>query len=288
VCDMAGNYMDAPSDRVAWDRDGSLLTSISQYGVLSNRSAVEKQAINAESDTATTIACVSSQIVFSVPTDVVAMFLSLSYSLTETITVYYSTDTTNGLDGSWTSTGESFTAASVVRATKPFYRESASLVTFASPLSAIRGLRLTMDVAGSFYFRSWHVYGTPASSATTDRLAIWHPTSDAKASASWFDWGDAPQSSSADKTFRVKNLSSTYTANDIDIYIQALTPGSPSIAGMHTLSDDTVTFQPTLNVSSLSPGEISSVFTIRRVIPSDAQISVWSARLAADVNEWTV
>ena len=109
-----------------------------------------------------------------------------------------------------------------------------------------------------------------------------------KASASWFDGGDVPRSSSADKTFRIKNLSATYTANDVDLYVQALTPGSPSAAGMYTLSDDTVTFQPTLNISTLAPGAISSVFTLRRVTPSDAPISTWSARLAADVNEWVV
>ena len=32
--------------------------------------------------------------------------------------------------------------------------------------------------------------------------------------------------------------------------------------------------------------DISDVFTIRRVLPSNATVSVWSARLAADVNAW--
>jgi hypothetical protein len=133
-----------------------------------------------------------------------------------------------------------------------------------------------------------HLYGKPSLTATTDRLALWHPTLDLPMPAAWLDWGDTPRSSAADKQFRIKNQSSALTANDVNVYIEALTPGAPSVAGMHTLSDNAgATFSASLSVVALAPGEISVPITLRRVIPANAQLSTWSARVAADVTAWS-
>lgn len=286
---MAGFYMDAPNDRVAWDRDGSVLTYITDGGSVLAQSASVRRALNSESESGT--ATISSQrrvaVVFPVPMDCSAVFLATNF--TTPLVIETSKDTTNGLDGTWSS--QFLTGLNTQRDVKPNYRLASALYLLQpnSTSSDLRGIRfsgVTNNFAG--LLRAFHIYGTPSSAATTDRLALWHPTNDVKVPPTWFDWGNVPRSSSADRLFRIKNLSADLYAQDIDVYIDALTPGTPSVVSMHTLSEDNgVSFFTGLNLASLAPGEISPVLILRRVVPADALVSVWSARIAADVNLWS-
>lgn len=289
---MAGNYMDAPNDRLAWDRDGSLLTYITQAGDVYVQPSSTRREVNAEAESykpfSFSVARVA--VVFPIPTDCSAVFLATAEP-TADVAIYSSKDTTNGLDGTWTLQSYSPVAAQTV--VKPYYRVADRLVRLLpnSTSSDLRGLRFQRINNGNFSngIRAFHIYGQPSPGATKDRLALWRPDTDAKLPPTWFDWGNVPRSSSADRMFRVKNLSTDLIAGDIDVYIEALTPGDPGVDNMHTISDNGgATFLSSLVLPDLAPGEISDVLTLRRVVPANALVSTWSARIAADVNEWKV
>lgn len=286
--------MDAPNDRVAWDRDGSLLTFVSTTGGVTNLSASDRRIVNSESESGIVVPTNTNRIalVFSVPMDCTAVFISLALTTPAGViwSVETSKDTTNGLDGVWDT--QYLTNLSVKKTVKPNYRISSQLFVLQtnSSSSDLRGIRLIG--AGNVSnnqgpLLAFHVYGTPSSMATKDRLAFWHPTTDVKLAPAALDWGNVPRSSSADKSFRIKNLSETLDATDIDLYVEALTPGTVSVAGMHTISADSgATFLTGQSIPKIAPGEVSGVFIVRRTVPANAQVSVWSARIAADVNLW--
>lgn len=293
---MAGNYMDAPNDRIAWDRDGSILTFISMGSVVTAQNATIRRALNDETEDVvvalnTTNDVKGVAVVFPLPMDCSAVFIAASdTNPTIGITVETSKDTTNGLDGTWSS--QFLINMNITQAVKPNYRMLNRLFMLQpnSSSSDLRGVRFvspTSRLMTNLY--AFHIYGQPSPTATKDRLALWHPTLDIKLPPTWLDWGNVPRSSSEDRAFRIKNLSETLTAADIDVYTEALTPGSPSVAGMHVLSENGgATFLNALNLGGLAPGEITDQLIVRRVVPANAQVSTWSARLAADVNVWEV
>jgi hypothetical protein len=131
-------------------------------------------------------------------------------------------------------------------------------------------------------FRNVHLYGEPAPGENPNRLALWHPTLDQRVTPAYFDWGNVPRSSSADRLFRVKNVSSTLTASSVRVAMEALTDTTPSVPGQHSISSDGTTFLAQVNIGSLSPGAISGPLTLRRVIPSNAVLSLWSFRVFAE------
>lgn len=131
-----------------------------------------------------------------------------------------------------------------------------------------------------------HIYGKPSTGENDDRLELWHPTLDQRVGAAYFDEGNVPRGSTADLPFRLKNRSSTYTANTITVSIEAATDTSPSVPGQHTFSNGG-SYAATTSVSSIAPGAISGTLTLRRITPTNAVLSVWVARIKAVPASWT-
>lgn len=299
---MVGFYMDAPSHRLAWDRDGSLCTTFTSSGNILVLDATTKRNLNSETPAAYGMKNSRDYvaIVFPMPYDCSAVFIALASNNANyrvNATIQTSKDTTNGFDGTWTT---HTTTLFPFTPTKPNYRQASDIFNLipGAISSGLRGIRfragLVWNVPGDQYqgepaVSSFHVYGTPSNSAPKSRLSFRLAGSDTEIPPTFFDWGNVPRSSSADRTFRLKNLSDTMTAEDISLYMEALTPGTPSVAGMHTLSvDGGATFGSLVSVSDLAPGELSSPIILRRTIPDNAMLSVWSARVAADVGLWSV
>ncbi len=285
---MAGNYMDAPASRLAYDRDGSVGTAFTASGLMTALSAAQLQALNSEAETGLTLATQQVlAIIFPAPVDIAAVFLAISGSNYPNWSLQTSKDSTTGLDGTWT---DHPPIVGALRNTKPQYRQESQLnfTTPGTPSQAVRGVRINYGSNTSAPIRAFHIYGDLSTSVAVDRVAFWHPDLDEEVPPAYFDWGNTPRGSSADRSFRIKNLSPDLTANDVTIYAQALTAGVPSVAGMHSLSSNGgSTFLTNITVDELAPGEISSELILRRVVPMNAQVSVWSARLAADVTSWT-
>lgn len=154
---------------------------------------------------------------------------AVTYDTAPAWTVETSKDTTNGVDGTWTT--QYLTNQTPMSVVKPNYRISSNLITLQDNSSSrdLRGIRVTSDYSysGSSVLRlkAFQIYGEPANSATPDRLDFRSELTDAKLTPYFFDWGNVPRSSSEDRSFRIKNLSATLTATDIDLYVEALTPG---------------------------------------------------------------
>lgn len=283
---MAGSYMDAPSQRLAYDRDGSIGVTVTAAGALTQLTATEMRQLNNEAED--TPAFTTKQrlaLVFPAPVDITHVFLALSTSAI-TYSIETSKDTTTGIDGTWTT--QIAAGPIYLRDVRPSYRVFSTLAAMqgGAVSQAVRGVRISGTANVSIEFRGLHVYANPAISVPTDRLAIWHQTDNNEVGGAHFDWGNAPRGSSADKVFRIKNVSPDLKAKGITLYAEALTPGVPSVAGMHTFSLNGVTFLPSVVVPDLNPGAITPVYFVRRVVPTNAQVSVWSARMIADVSLW--
>jgi hypothetical protein len=194
--------------------------------------------------------------------------------------IQVSTDTTNGLDGTWVTiaTNVALGGASNVN---PAYRTSITATT-QTGVKALRGYA----AAGGNY-TAFHVYGKPSTGQNPNRLALWHPTLDQEIGGAYFDWGNVPQNTIADRQFRVKNLSSTLTANNINLSLDALSDTTPTTVSQHLFSPDGTTFSGTLAIGNLAPSSISGVLTLRRNISNAATLSIWALRINANASSWS-
>lgn len=284
---MAGNYPDAPSWRFAYDKDGTTVATIIA-GVITTLSSGSVTGLNDESSGSplgTPNGASSIAFIFPEKRDVDGYFWSgVLANNTTGITIDVSTNTTNGVDGTWTQIQGNYTYPITPI---PFYR---SAVRSSSAL-AVTGIRFNFtNSSGSGVVDTIHLYGEIIPGANPNRLALWHPTLNQRIAPAYFDWGDVPRSSSADRTFRVKNLSGTLQANSVRVAQDVLTDSSVvSIPGQHTLSMDSgTTFLPQVNIGNLAAGAISSqVLILRRNTPSNAQLGAWAHRVFAEANSWS-
>jgi hypothetical protein len=214
---MAGNYPDAPSNRMLLDRDGAQMYKVNMSNVITQLSSAQIQALNSE--------------------------------------------TSKGV-GDFNLHGQN---------------EFGSLVRF----------RTSAGAPSYGCFPSVHIYGNPSSGQNPNRLAIWHPTSDAHISGAYYDWGDTPRSSSADRTCRVKNMSATLKAEAITVAFDILTDTTPSVPAQFLVSEDGLTFTATADIGDLPAGGISPILTVRRNTPTNAALSVWEPRIIAQASDWS-
>lgn len=295
-------YPGSPADRLAWDRDGSVVTITDTAGVMSVMGSASKRALNSETgDRALTYGYDNRireiAVIFPMAVDLYAFFMAAPLSAggggnIHLWTVQVSKNTTNGRDGTWVSTLAS--SLNPFRQVSPDYRvpDNWNVVVDRPAAREIRGIRFLGSASswnsGSFYYlNALHLYGTPSSSATQERVAFWHPSLDVRLPSDGFDWGDVPRGTSADKTFRIKNLSSALTATELEVYVEELNNIAPSLTGMHSFSvDGGATFQSRLTIPPLAPGATTAPIILRRVVPTNALISTWSARVVADVYSW--
>lgn len=290
---MAGNYPDPPGHRMAIDKDGTIGVIVSPLGVVTQLSGPTVVGLNDESG-----AFPSGHPSFgggSVPWYMVLIFPELRdvsgvFISEDTGAIMHnrgsievSPDSTWGLDGSWSTAIAA--SGDVVVWDGQNYRTG----VLATSQIGVRAIRygITGGSSNAARITSFHVYGDRSAGANPNRLEIWDPSVDQKIAAVALDWGNVPRSSSEDRTFRVKNMSASLTANDIVIGFDALTDTSPSVPGQHLLSADGLSFASTEDIASLAPGAISPVFHLRRVTPSNATLGLWVARLNATATTWS-
>jgi hypothetical protein len=281
---MAGNYPDAPSWRMAYDRDGTQVVLIDASNVLTAQTSGVVAATNDENAVSGLMAGGGQVVmrwafVFPELRDLDGYCIikaSGSVSVCEV-----STDTTNGFDGTWSAIT---TASQTSAGAAPLYRTAIQSVT----ALAVRAFRFTYQNATSpGPIHTVHLYGEPAPGQNPNRLELWHPTLDQKLPPAFFDWGDVPRSSSADRLFRVKNLSSVQTAGAVRVAMDVLTDASPSVPAQHTVSYGGGSFLAQVTLGDLAPGAISGPVTLRRITPSNAALSLWAFRVFAESTAWS-
>lgn len=287
---MAGNYTDVPSWRIPWDRDNTqLLITNTAWEHIFDESSGSMQTINNENPgSVRDYDAVDRGLVFMFPRlmdlDGMLMMQNDNASGNASLTnVQWSPDSTNGLDGQWSSiSGYTY----IINGNKTHMRENIG----GTSILGARAVRMIFRQTSVLHTRviCVHMYGEPSAGENTDRLSIWNPTTDNRVAPAYFDWGNAPRDSSEDRSFRVKNRSSSLTANDIIVNFETLTDTSPSVDGWHLISDDGgANFFAQVNIGSLSPGAISGELILRRATPSDAKLSLWWGRVNAVATSWS-
>jgi len=285
----AGNYTDLPDHRIEYDRDGTAGLRINPDNTITELSGAQMQNMNdedADAGVGAQAAGASTRWAFVFPDlrDIVAYYANMADGTPGSLE--RSTNSTNGLDGTWASVVNPWTRDGGSQ--KPNYRTSIQTVS----INAQKAVRFNVTASSNLSgFRALHLYGK-RSAVATQYLTLWRPntaagsepTGDSRATSAHFDWGDVPRSSSADRKFRVKNEHGTLTANDVTITIEALTDTTPSVPGQFLFSDDGVNFAASLNIGNLAPGALSADLWVRRTTPSNASLSVWSARILAEAD----
>lgn len=287
---MAGFYPDVPAPRMAYDIDGTVGFRLSavRSGTVTALSNANLITWNDETTSTITVGPASSSnsfgLIFPQLRDIVGF---LYWTGVGNSTFDVSSDTTNGVDGTWSSPATLTNLATAGGAPQTL-RTNILTVSW----TGVKAVRETHAHGGSPTSSIWHIYGTISSGETPDRLRMWHPTLDeplddnTTADGAHLDWAEVTQGTTADKTFRIKNESATLTANSIDITTEVLTDASPAIGPQITYSDGGA-FATTLNIGNLSPGTLSSVITVRRTTSSSAALSVWWWRTVAEAGSWT-
>lgn len=273
---MAGSYPDPPGHRIAYDRDGS--TGVwTQAGVyVRDLTQAELTDLNKERSGMTSSSVWNGHegvVLLPVPHDLSHVDGSFNNQF-QTMSLAYSTDTTNGSDGTWTALANG--------------RYSSDLGAMRSPtaVGASGVVAVRFDSGwdwdpGELY--RLHLYGTPVT--PYDGVEFWHPTLDQRLDP--VEYGNVPRGNQADMTFRIKNMSASLTANAVVLSAEALSDASPSVADDFTFAPDGSTFTSTLDIGNLAPGAISSVVTVRKQTGVDAALGLWWPRLLADPTSWT-
>lgn len=277
---MAGFYADVPAQKMAYDKDGSV-----GFDYAGNAYAAGSATLIAYNDeTATNLTGMTGTgamyfgIIFPELRNLAGVWWDISNQgfvaswLTQT-----SVDTTNGADGTWVTQ----------TAVSPGGNFRAITALAVNGIKSVRvGIGSTTSTNGSRFMQSLNLYGSIASGQTPDRLALWHPTLDQVATGPHLDYGDVGRGGTFDKTFRIKNLSTSLTANSILLSVDAPTDATPSIASQTTIGDGS-TFAATKTITSLAPGAISGVYTLRIASTSSNALSLYRQRLNAVAASWT-
>lgn len=124
------------------------------------------------------------------------------------------------------------------------------------------------------------------STLLAERLAFILPAINVALPADFFQWGDVAAGSSADKVFRVQNLSSVMVARDVVVSFSGSGSGSSNAANLHLGSGDERRFTATVEIGDLYPGESSDVVTMRRVVPSGAASGTKGFSVVGTVSSW--
>jgi len=275
---MAGNFPDPVDHRIAYDLDGTRLYY--NGGLLS---AGYVSSCNDEADGVVVGGYGNGAygLVFPFLMDITGVMARGAGQVNPYGQCYWSPDSLDGYNGTWTAIGGYAVGGGMGGAA---HRTGVTSVS----LTGVRCIRADTGAAGGqAYIYGIHVYGTYSVSASLDRLEAWHPTLDQRLGGAVLDFGDVPRNSLQVKQFRIKNRSSTLTANTITVTCDSLTDTTPPNSGMHTFSTDGVSYAATQIVTSIAPGAISPILYVKRVTPANAVIALWDVRFKGIVTSWT-
>lgn len=277
---MAGFYPDVPGARIPYDVDGTVWYNVSGAPPPVLISAANVAAMNDESDTTLSSPSDGGTVMCIFPDfrDITHMCVICHAS---GISTQISADTTNGTDGTWVA-GPSFPSRTNV-SVNPTYRTAIDTVN----LTNVKAIKFTFGFGGAYTsrIRAIHMYGKWSS--LNDFLFGWHPTLNQALIGADLDFGDAMQGTTATKTFRIKNNSSTQTANNVLISDEALTNATPDIPTQYDYSLDGTNFSQTVTIPSIAPNGISPIITLRRNTAANAALGLHALRIKAVPGSWT-
>ena len=272
---MAGFYPDVPANRFAYHLDGTKIFELDGANTLTEITSQAAAFNDEDGDAATTYGAVALIFIFPELRDINGYYLVDNWGVAPG-SLQYSTNTTTGLDGTWTTIVNPWSRF-VATNPSPTYRTTISPAVAGS----VKALRFNFT-SGNNALATVHLYGSIPPTQNPDRLIFWEPVTNAATSGAYFDWGDVVQGSSYTKQFRIKNNSATLTANGV-----TLSTGAETFAMSLTYSTDNVTYNSSLNIGNLAPGALSSVVYVRRSVPAAEPLRIQACRMKASATSWT-
>lgn len=278
-------YPALPGHRLAWDREADGFFFLASAPGASAMSEPQRQDLNNEQDAAALAQNAAGPVVayvgvlFTELMNIDGLYIATSPG-TNITDIETSTDTTDGKNGTWAVAesgapvlGQDFTTTPSVGAQ---WRNEIATKNF----NGIKAIRFKYPGGAIITYYALHLYGEPV--ATGERLSVWDPALDQRYSIAGLDFGDAPRRSSADLTFRVKNLGAL-VSNAVTLAVEDIvTPATgPDVNSQFLLSIDGRTFGPTASIGTLTPGQVSPLCYLRRVTPTNAALGLWALRLLA-------
>lgn len=306
---MAGFYPDVPDNRMAYDVDGSRVVGLTTQGTILEFSQLQAEGLQNENTeqvhngSTTQPGRSMVAVIFPELRNLSGWVYYENYDDSRpsgTRRVQVSADTTNGADGTWTTIhtygsgdgggAETNLARNVINGSQRVRELYRTQIRSASEVN-VRGVRVGIEVATGrldiLRFAALHLYGSPSDTTDVDRLFFIETGSTNNVAPAFFDFGDVPRSSTATKTFRIRNASNSLTANSITLSRTVLFDGTPTVSGDFQFSSDGTTWSNTLSIGNLAPGTNSGTLHIRRSTAANAELGVWALRLHADASSWS-
>ncbi len=287
-----GFYPSPPGRRMALDLDGSTFF----YASATAAYPLDTAAMRTVNDEAATV---SPNIISYISTgdymgiffpefrDIVAYWIAWGGGL---LSISTSADTTNGIDGTWNNRIPSpgmptnYWSVESLGWNKVLHRIYPYVVNW----TGVRAIRFQNSAGGNRSITDLHLYGGPSTGQNPDRLRSWHPTLDQELPGDWFDWGNVARTQISEKSFRIKNNSTTLDANNIVVSMDALTDSTPTFVSQHQFSLDGTTFSSTVTVPFIAKNTISTeVVTVRQSIAANASLVIWDQRIRSEATSWS-
>lgn len=275
-------YPAYPARRFGYEADGSTVATIDASNVITDLTTEESARLNNEGEDFITLTGADSRIVviFADLRDISHLFIAAATSGLDP-TIETSTDTSDGVNGTWTTVApDPMTMALTV---SPNYRED--IITLGVLQNAVRAIRLTKTSAGSHNVTAFHLFGSVDAGESPDMLALWSPASDVPLALSTLDLGDVARNQMIEIPFRVKNLSTAKTAENVLVSATAPSDPTPSMLGQLTFifgGDE----GSVLNIGTLGTGDVSGVVTLRYDADPAAQAGPWAFRVVSSPVAW--
>lgn len=200
------------------------------------------------------------------------------------ITVSGSTNSTNGLDGTWLSATLPNGNIPAAMLDDDSWRDSIQPCSFSEAVRVIR-VKYTSNYDANSYHRAFlyalHIYGMNATGEVANDLLFLDD--DATGDPEFIrdlDFGDRPEGTTTTHRIKIYNSSTTKTANGITLSL---------IDQNYTFSmDEGATWVTGATISTLAPSTASSSILIKDTVPPPMQLlGPRSPRIEARVGSWT-
>ena len=283
-------FPDYPGHRFMYDQDGTIV-SVSPTSLATPLTVIDSSLLNDEdnSDAYSFGAINTSQWrevvwAFPEPRDLTGLFVAFSSSNTSgySANMSYSTNTTDGSDGTWTSYGSVLGGLFNTGSIHNIFRSSILPITGLSSILGIK-IRITSGANGSWGIYAAHLYGDISVTTNANRLEFWDSVINQKLNKMGLDFADVVAGTSVTKQFRLKNLSTTKTAHGVvisrDNDISAAVNDS-MISGLQFSLDD-ITWATTATIGSIPPENYSVPIFVKRTVASNESAAARVARIKA-------
>lgn len=289
-----------PTNRLAWDADGSVffydvVGSTSTPWTLFNPAEtvwLTSLAVGNNESTDTLISVIveitqrtekAFVVLFPQPMDMYGWRPGIDTNWVASYLLHsgWSADTRNGIDGTWNAIPDISSADRGVHGLTIWWKMGINAWTGTNVVGVRSYLAQTFkgDSLGSLKYL--HLYGSPSTAANPDRV-LFVDASSGLALTVLKDWGLTPRGGTFQQTFKIKNNSSLYTANNVVITAESLTD---DLNAGFTFSDGG-SYVTSLNITSIAAGASSATITAKLVV-GDLELSLRAARIKAAVGSWT-